>query len=389
MQIEALEEQRQAKETWGELWASKEFREMLSKVYSPLNTTEYAVKVFNEESGSETLRDIVWDIIHNEDAVSFILNQKPFRNMADVVETFDQLFSIMNEQDFKKTFANMPPIGKIDPTNKYFVEDRIDRSEEFDKYEQAYEDKFKRVFILCVCGLTREEVIQSLRNRIHNEPDVEFKICEKEIRKMAHLRIPIVLNTFARQQSRLRASSSKSDNKQDVSLTNSGVLKLNGNSVVRELSGSIIQQAEPPVQAVQAQRSVSSDRENDHQVLVVRSDEMTETGPNISSHVLDLTIGKPAQGLRACLFVKGELKWELLGKDETDQDGRMRNLLNGHALSCQEYKIVFMTEEYFEKRNAETFYPNVEVKFRVKNATQSYHIPLLLNQFGYSTYRGS
>jgi 5-hydroxyisourate hydrolase len=37
----------------------------------------------------------------------------------------------------------------------------------------------------------------------------------------------------------------------------------------------------------------------------------------------------------------------------------------------------------------DSFYPFVEVVFYVGNVTQHYHVPLLLNPFGYTTYRGS
>jgi 5-hydroxyisourate hydrolase len=35
------------------------------------------------------------------------------------------------------------------------------------------------------------------------------------------------------------------------------------------------------------------------------------------------------------------------------------------------------------------FYPEVVVVFTIADADQHYHVPVLLNPFGYSTYRGS
>jgi 5-hydroxyisourate hydrolase-like protein (transthyretin family) len=39
--------------------------------------------------------------------------------------------------------------------------------------------------------------------------------------------------------------------------------------------------------------------------------------------------------------------------------------------------------------NEKTFYPYIEVVFDIENPAEHYHVPILLNAFGYSTYRGS
>ena len=52
------------------------------------------------------------------------------------------------------------------------------------------------------------------------------------------------------------------------------------------------------------------------------------------------------------------------------------------------YQIVFETEDYFKKSNTQSFYPEVSIQFTIFDESH-YHVPLLLNPFGYSTYRGS
>jgi 5-hydroxyisourate hydrolase / 2-oxo-4-hydroxy-4-carboxy-5-ureidoimidazoline decarboxylase len=52
------------------------------------------------------------------------------------------------------------------------------------------------------------------------------------------------------------------------------------------------------------------------------------------------------------------------------------------------YKMVFDTGSYFKKQNLKTFYPEVEIIFNTFDDAH-YHVPLLVNPFGYSTYRGS
>jgi 5-hydroxyisourate hydrolase len=81
--------------------------------------------------------------------------------------------------------------------------------------------------------------------------------------------------------------------------------------------------------------------------------------------------------------------WKQLGRGETDSDGRLRDLLPEGALVEGTYRLTFDTHVYFAERKLESLYPQVSVVFSVFDAQQHYHIPLLLNPFGYSTYRGS
>ena len=81
---------------------------------------------------------------------------------------------------------------------------------------------------------------------------------------------------------------------------------------------------------------------------------------------------------------------EELGRGITDADGRQRALLPaGAQLLPGVYRITFHTGAYFEAHATTGFYPEVTVTFEVRDGAQHYHVPLLLNPFGYSTYRGS
>jgi 5-hydroxyisourate hydrolase len=50
---------------------------------------------------------------------------------------------------------------------------------------------------------------------------------------------------------------------------------------------------------------------------------------------------------------------------------------------------VFDTGAYFRAAGVRAFYPEVSVHFDVERPDEHHHVPLLLNPFGYSTYRGS
>lgn len=89
------------------------------------------------------------------------------------------------------------------------------------------------------------------------------------------------------------------------------------------------------------------------------------------------------------LFKFVDNDWEIVNKGETDADGRVANFLKHDSFSTGRYKLKFCVEQYFMSKNIESLYPFVEIVFDVKSVDQHYHIPLLLNPFGYTTYRGS
>ena len=109
----------------------------------------------------------------------------------------------------------------------------------------------------------------------------------------------------------------------------------------------------------------------------------------VTTHILDTTKGKPAWGVTIILSEKVGHEWIEVSRGVTNKDGRINSLLNeNELLPFGTYKMNFDTKHYFETLEIETFYPTVDIIFEIKT-TGHYHIPLLLNPFGYSTYRGS
>ena len=110
----------------------------------------------------------------------------------------------------------------------------------------------------------------------------------------------------------------------------------------------------------------------------------------ITTHVLDTAVGKPAKGIAISLFEWRENAWQALANGQTNADGRVSDLLNADAiLSAGRYRVLFELEAYFKAQEVSAFYPYADVVFDITGDGQHYHIPLLLSPFGYSTYRGS
>ncbi|NUK03762.1 hydroxyisourate hydrolase [Streptomyces lunaelactis] len=132
----------------------------------------------------------------------------------------------------------------------------------------------------------------------------------------------------------------------------------------------------------------------------------TETTASVSTHILDTSVGRPAGGVAISLSARSGFDgdWVALGGSATDADGRCKDL---PALpeGTTHVRLDFETETYFlnehsSKKQAEAqqdaprvrdsgaFFPEVAITFAV-GPGEHYHVPLLLNPFGYSVYRGS
>jgi 5-hydroxyisourate hydrolase/2-oxo-4-hydroxy-4-carboxy-5-ureidoimidazoline decarboxylase len=109
----------------------------------------------------------------------------------------------------------------------------------------------------------------------------------------------------------------------------------------------------------------------------------------LTTNVLDTAIGKPGADISIRLQIPVNGTWQSIAQGITNADGRVGDLLpQQKILSPGNYKLVFDTGSYFAAQKIKGFYPEVEIQFIIKDEAH-YHVPLLINPFGYSTYRGS
>lgn len=114
----------------------------------------------------------------------------------------------------------------------------------------------------------------------------------------------------------------------------------------------------------------------------------------LSTHVLDTAKGRPAAGVVMSLYrLQGETR-ELLLSTQTNDDGRTdQPLLLGDALLAGSYELVFHAGDYLRASGQASgdvlFLDQIPIRFGVPDASQHYHVPLLISPFAYSTYRGS
>ncbi|MCH5670321.1 hydroxyisourate hydrolase [Streptomyces gilvus] len=133
----------------------------------------------------------------------------------------------------------------------------------------------------------------------------------------------------------------------------------------------------------------------------------TSTTASVSTHILDTSVGRPARGVSVQLSARGgrDADWQALGGSATDADGRCKDLPDLPE-GTTHVRLDFAVEAYFAAKTADkqadaqqdapanrdsgtgVFFPEVAITFAVVPG-EHYHVPLLLNPFGYSVYRGS
>jgi len=263
----------------------------------------------------------------SEHWVDKMIKHFPFQNSITLFQKANDIwYDECSENDWLEAFKYHPKIGNLESLQKRFAPTKDWSSgeqsgikaasqktiEDFVKVNQAYEDKFAYIFIVCATGKHAEEMLQLAEARLKNNPEVELHLAMGEQQKITLIRLQKLL--------------------EDISLN---------------------------------KRS------------------------HITTHVLDTSIGSPGREILVRLQCYKDKKWQNLAIGFTDEDGRVGDLLPAwKILQPANYQIVFETSGYFKKSNTEGFYPQVSIQFTVFDDSH-YHVPLLLNPYGYSTYRGS
>jgi len=120
----------------------------------------------------------------------------------------------------------------------------------------------------------------------------------------------------------------------------------------------------------------------------------------ISTHVLDIAAGRPAEGVGVRLEYVAPSGPQEMARATTDSAGRIASL-GPELIMPGTYRLVFDTGGYQARQSQQgsthdaattpevPFFPEVTVTFTVADDREHYHVPLLMSPFGYSTYRGS
>jgi 5-hydroxyisourate hydrolase len=114
----------------------------------------------------------------------------------------------------------------------------------------------------------------------------------------------------------------------------------------------------------------------------------------LSTHVLDTSRGMPAAGVTVNVsMVRGDAR-SRVATATTNADGRTdAPLVAAERLETGVYELTFQVGDYFRRAGVRLtdppFLDTVVIRIGIADAAGSYHVPLLISPYGYSTYRGS
>lgn len=126
-------------------------------------------------------------------------------------------------------------------------------------------------------------------------------------------------------------------------------------------------------------------------LAIATSTSAQEAKYQLSSHILDITQGKPATGVKIDLSKQDSIgAWTTIEEKYTDANGRIPDFLKKAKGVDNKgvYKLTYFTAPYFKSLGELSFYPFIEVVFQITDDNH-YHVPITLSPFGYSTYRGN
>jgi 2-oxo-4-hydroxy-4-carboxy-5-ureidoimidazoline decarboxylase len=273
------------------------------------------------------------EVCASADWAAALIARRPYGTLDALLAEADRATAALTDTQLDEAVAGHAPIGDPEPADPVAAREQSGVAgapaalrAQLRDLNRAYLLKFGRVFLLCATGASAEDVCDALRDRLGNGPERERDAVRAELAGINRLRL-----------ARLMA----------------------------------------PV-------------------------------PTVSTHVLDTSAGRPAVGVGVALAARtgAQAPWQELGTRTTDTDGRCAEL---PALpeGTREVRLVFATGPYLlappttqapasaeaqqdapAPRDSGPFFPEVTVAIAVAPG-EHFHVPLLLNPFGYSVYRGS
>lgn len=130
-------------------------------------------------------------------------NARPFANASALMSKADRLFDQMSNDAWLEAFDSHPKIGHLDSLrmrlsgNKQWSSSEQAGVQETSEQvlsdltngNQAYEQQFGYIFIVCATGLSAEAMLSRLQERLGNDKATEFGIASREQQKITHLRL--------------------------------------------------------------------------------------------------------------------------------------------------------------------------------------------------------
>jgi 2-oxo-4-hydroxy-4-carboxy-5-ureidoimidazoline decarboxylase len=135
--------------------------------------------------------------------VSKMIAVPPAEDLVDLLEIAEEQWYACQEADWREAFTHHPKIGDIDSLREKFAataqwaegeQEAVKQAseqtlEQLAEGNEAYEQKFGYIFIVCATGKSADEMLQLLNQRLYNNPEVEIQVAMEEQLKITKLRL--------------------------------------------------------------------------------------------------------------------------------------------------------------------------------------------------------
>lgn len=136
-----------------------------------------------------------------------MIQSAPFKSIEDIFHKSEKIWYSLDTDDWLEAFSHHPKIGDLNSLQKKFSGTKelagneqsginsasADILKELAKLNKDYENKFGYIFIVCASGKSAVEMLDIIKNRINNSPEVEIKIAMEEQNKITKLRLEKLL----------------------------------------------------------------------------------------------------------------------------------------------------------------------------------------------------
>ena len=127
---------------------------------------------------------------------------RPVEDVATLLEASDRIWRDLSAADWLDAFQSHPRIGetrgplKSSARSQEWSAQEQSHATETDSLKQAladgnreYEQRFRRIFIICATGKSAEEILANLRHRLNNDDATELREAAEQQRQIAQIRL--------------------------------------------------------------------------------------------------------------------------------------------------------------------------------------------------------
>jgi 2-oxo-4-hydroxy-4-carboxy-5-ureidoimidazoline decarboxylase len=129
--------------------------------------------------------------------------RRPVEDVAALLATSDRIWRELSAADWLEAFQSHPRIGETRSplecsarSQDWSAQEQSRTTESADSLKQAlaaasreYEQRFRRIFIICATGKSADEILVNLRHRLDNDDATELREAAEQQRQIAQIRL--------------------------------------------------------------------------------------------------------------------------------------------------------------------------------------------------------